>query len=54
MFIFLNWLISLGIISLRLIHVVAYCRSPFLYKAEKYFTACIYYILLIYSLVMDI
>ena len=42
-------LISLSIMSSRLIHVVAYVTISFLLKTEEYSIVCIYYALFIYS-----
>jgi hypothetical protein len=39
-FVFLNWLISFCLASLRFIHVVVYVRISSLFKAEWYYTVC--------------
>lgn len=48
---FCDWLILLSIISSRFIHLAAYYRISFLFKAESYSIVCIYHILVIHSLV---
>ena len=37
-----DWLISLNIMSSRFIHIVACVRISFLFKAEQYFSVCIF------------